>query len=720
MADRRIAPLIAILFLVLAPVLAAADGDSAIGRDLRLHSAFLGSPELSDRYPGDHGLDVAARYVATELKKAGLAGGGSRGSYFREVALEVTPDPSEGYAVVRRKEGPLELAPLLGFRPLAATGGGTVSAPVVFAATPSDLTAAVRGRIALFVLHGEKSGEAVGAAVARGASAVLIAPDPRGRDRVTFADGRIEIGKIVDRGTEFLLTDRATGNQRRLTKDMVASIEFSVAAGPPGRAGGEVRPKKRAPIPVVGVSAAAVSAMLGDDLGEVLSKVDAGERPKSFLVSGVDVRLLVPSKGRRIAVRHVIAWLPGTDASLRRQVVQVRVVYGGVGDEGNAAPAGLALAAALARAGRAKRGIRIEFAVDTGAPAAASKSVIHVREPDLVTARSLFARIRQQADRPAPKPPAGGGRKPVAKGPVVRGTLFAARQARMTGKLDVAAREIAAALVKAPGDAALYLERGRIRIAGKKPDEARVDVRNLEKLDPEDARAHLLRFEIRDSEGKTREAIRSLELAMKARHPESLVRFVLRLPLDQPGAFLAARPKLVLAAKEGGASAWGRFAGGLTEALRGNDRGAETLFTQALDLDPLLAQAWYWRGRSRQAREIDSLGGARDFDRAEQLGVTAPTLWFERGLCRLRAKMYTQAIRDFEIFLTREPSAPAALYNIACAHALMRNTDRALDWLGKAVAAGFNDPAAARKDPDLASIRNHPRFEGILRSKRTD
>ena len=82
--------------------------------------------------------------------------------------------------------------------------------------------------------------------------------------------------------------------------------------------------------------------------------------------------------------------------------------------------------------------------------------------------------------------------------------------------------------------------------------------------------------------------------------------------------------------------------------------------------------------------------------------------------------MYTLAIREFESYLKETPGDSAAIYNIACAHALMRNTDEALDWLGRAIQAGFDDPDHARNDPDLESIRDHPRFEALLKSKRTD
>jgi hypothetical protein len=56
---------------------------------------------------------------------------------------------------------------------------------------------------------------------------------------------------------------------------------------------------------------------------------------------------------------------------------------------------------------------------------------------------------------------------------------------------------------------------------------------------------------------------------------------------------------------------------------------------------------------------------------------------------------------------------PSALYNAACAYARSGQPEKALDALGKAVAAG---PAAAnglRADPDLETLRKSPRFEAL-------
>lgn len=55
-----------------------------------------------------------------------------------------------------------------------------------------------------------------------------------------------------------------------------------------------------------------------------------------------------------------------------------------------------------------------------------------------------------------------------------------------------------------------------------------------------------------------------------------------------------------------------------------------------------------------------------------------------------------------------------ALFNLACAEALLGNTDAALDALGEAIDAGWRDRQAMRTDPDLASIRDSERFGELL------
>jgi non-specific serine/threonine protein kinase len=64
--------------------------------------------------------------------------------------------------------------------------------------------------------------------------------------------------------------------------------------------------------------------------------------------------------------------------------------------------------------------------------------------------------------------------------------------------------------------------------------------------------------------------------------------------------------------------------------------------------------------------------------------------------------------------LGMNPGDPHACYNVACVFALVGKSEQAVDLLEKAIAAGFFFKDWARTDPDLNSLRAHPRFQALL------
>ena len=61
-----------------------------------------------------------------------------------------------------------------------------------------------------------------------------------------------------------------------------------------------------------------------------------------------------------------------------------------------------------------------------------------------------------------------------------------------------------------------------------------------------------------------------------------------------------------------------------------------------------------------------------------------------------------------------ELSAQLAHYNTACARARLGQTDLALKALGQALELGYDDLKGVEQDPDLATLREHPRFVNLL------
>jgi adenylate cyclase len=129
---------------------------------------------------------------------------------------------------------------------------------------------------------------------------------------------------------------------------------------------------------------------------------------------------------------------------------------------------------------------------------------------------------------------------------------------------------------------------------------------------------------------------------------------------------------------------------------------------------PLRAQALTELGRQDEARRANELAVEciekhlelnPDEARAYSLGASV--------LIRLgktkRSKQWTQQA------MTLAPNDPLILYNAACNWALLGESDHALDGLERALDAGVAVGDWIRHDPDFASLRDHPRFQAIVK-----
>jgi tetratricopeptide (TPR) repeat protein len=60
-----------------------------------------------------------------------------------------------------------------------------------------------------------------------------------------------------------------------------------------------------------------------------------------------------------------------------------------------------------------------------------------------------------------------------------------------------------------------------------------------------------------------------------------------------------------------------------------------------------------------------------------------------------------------------EPRNPLVFYNLACSYSLTGEVDLAVSALDKALALGYRDFKWLAKDPDLRTLRKHPRYRDI-------
>ncbi len=154
-------------------------------------------------------------------------------------------------------------------------------------------------------------------------------------------------------------------------------------------------------------------------------------------------------------------------------------------------------------------------------------------------------------------------------------------------------------------------------------------------------------------------------------------------------------------------------------------------FRCLVHLVPILVIALYQPGPldaqqlSADERRVQRLLADEKYDEAaqltERLSRETPdraTVWFGLGIARHGQGRYADAIPAYEKAARLSPRmAATAFYNIACSLARAGNPDAAFAALDRARWLGFSDHDGMRDDPDLASLRDDPRFE--LPSPRT-
>src|SRR5260370_36535854 len=121
-------------WITLLGVQSRAADEAALAR-MRQDITFLASDACEGRGVTTKGINLAADYIASEFKKAGLKPGGKDGSYFQPFTLTGGAKLQSPNALVLR--GPLgqviEFRQGKDFQVLGLSGSGQVTAPVVFA-----------------------------------------------------------------------------------------------------------------------------------------------------------------------------------------------------------------------------------------------------------------------------------------------------------------------------------------------------------------------------------------------------------------------------------------------------------------------------------------------------------------------------------------------------------------------------------------------------------
>ncbi len=88
--------------------------------------------------------------------------------------------------------------------------------------------------------------------------------------------------------------------------------------------------------------------------------------------------------------------------------------------------------------------------------------------------------------------------------------------------------------------------------------------------------------------------------------------------------------------------------------------------------------------------------------------------WNRLGTSQLQQKKYSQAVTSLGRAIETGGGSGVDFYNLACAQALSGNPEAALDSVERAIANGFRRRVQYETDPDLASLRELPRFKALV------
>jgi hypothetical protein len=90
------------------------------------------------------------------------------------------------------------------------------------------------------------------------------------------------------------------------------------------------------------------------------------------------------------------------------------------------------------------------------------------------------------------------------------------------------------------------------------------------------------------------------------------------------------------------------------------------------------------------------------------------TAYLRLGLSQAHLKRVSEAEANLQKAVALGADSPADFYNVACGYALAGQKEKALDWLERAVAAGFQDRRLMASDEDLESLRGLDRFQKLV------
>ncbi len=325
---------------------------------LKDYLEFIASDELEGRDTPSRGLDVAAKFIATNLSRWGVKPAGDNGTFMQRFALQKSIVDSAQTALEingqRFKFGTDFLAH-------SASGAGTASAPLVYVGHGMMIKA--------------KNIDAFAGLDVKGKIVVWTSEFPKG---VSFADLSGKQGEdwqfaAFNAAKLGAVGGIAIGSFQTLTF-WEQTRRSSTITGSVGVEKFQVEGQRK--IPVLALSPRAAQVLFQGEQSngaKVFNSAASGEPVASFTFKPEKkVSLTVVAKSERVFTQNVVGVLEGGDASLKKEFVAIGAhydhvgvgtpingdaIYNGADDDGSGTVSILAIAEAFAKGARPKRSL---------------------------------------------------------------------------------------------------------------------------------------------------------------------------------------------------------------------------------------------------------------------------------------------------------------------------------------------------------------------------
>jgi hypothetical protein len=298
--------------LLLSPVIAQPDPSAA---NIKADMAFLASDKLKGREAGTPEYDMAAHYVADQMKQIGLqpmgAPKGDKGSYFQHVPLLAYRTRDQGVLTLHDKSGhvtPLVFGADYLVRGNPLTANLSVDAPLVF--------------VGFGVVAPEHHRDDYAGLEVRGKIVVALADAPKflqSEERAYYRNARNKLAVALAHGAVgFVSVDTLTGEKLQPFANAVRQYQ---SWGMTWRKA-DGKPFVPSPLPVLAsVSVTGAAKLFGADTTRILAAAETTAGDVRGFALPLSLHAALHSEIKTVESENIVGLLPGTDPQLKKEFV---------------------------------------------------------------------------------------------------------------------------------------------------------------------------------------------------------------------------------------------------------------------------------------------------------------------------------------------------------------------------------------------------------------